>query len=255
MKIKTCDVEAYGMSPTEAVEVKDLIKDFGSIRALRGVSFHVYNGEIFGLIGPNGAGKTTTLRILATLLLPTSGYVNVLGYDVTREADKIRPLISYLAEDAGTYRNLNGYEYLSIVSKLYFSSKTDAENAVEEAIKISGLGERVMDKMKSYSKGMKKRIQIARALMVKPKLAILDEPTSGLDVFHAQYIRRIIKDHVKDGGAIILSSHNMLEVEYLCSRLAIIYNGEVIVEGEPHKIKDLYSASNLEEAFMEAIAR
>jgi ABC-2 type transport system ATP-binding protein len=243
------------MGKRRVVDVRNLVKRFGELAALQDVSFVVDAGEIFGLIGPNGAGKTTTLRILATLLLPTSGYVKVLGYDVVREASNIRPLISYLAEDAGTYRNLTGYEYLSIVARIYFESRVDAEEAVERAVKISGLGERIMDKMKTYSKGMKRRIQVARALMTEPKLAILDEPTAGLDVFHAQHVRRIVKDHVAEGGSVILSSHNMLEVEHLCSRLAFIHRGRIVVEGEPQAIKDKLGALNLEEAFLEVIAK
>jgi len=239
---------------SNVVDVKDLVKRFGALTALDGVSFTVGEGEIFGLVGPNGAGKTTMLRIIATLLLPTSGSVKVFGYNVTREADKIRPLISYLAEDSGTYRNLSGYEYLSIVAKIYFSSKVDAEEAVEEAVKISGLEDRIEDKMKTYSKGMKRRIQMARALMTKPKLAILDEPTAGLDVFHSQYLRGVVKDYVKsEGGSVILSSHNMLEVEYLCSRVAFIHKGRIVVEGEPQTLKDRYNALNLEETFMRVI--
>jgi len=243
------------MSESDIVEVRNLVKRFGELTALEDVSFKVNEGEIFGLIGPNGAGKTTTLRILATLLLPTSGYVKVLDYDVVREASKIRPLISYLAEDAGTYRNLTGYEYLSIVARIYFESRVDAEEAVEEAVKISGLSERITDKMKTYSKGMKRRIQVARTLMTKPKLAILDEPTAGLDVFHAQHVRRIVNAHVTEGGSVILSSHNMLEVEHLCSKLAFIHRGRIVIEGEPQTIKDEYGASNLEEAFLEVIGK
>ena len=243
------------MSESDIVEVRNLVKRFGELTALEDVSFKVNEGEIFGLIGPNGAGKTTTLRILATLLLPTSGYVKVLDYDVVREASKIRPLISYLAEDAGTYRNLTGYEYLSIVARIYFESRVDAEEAVEEAVKISGLGERITDKMKTYSKGMKRRIQVARTLMTKPKLAILDEPTAGLDVFHAQHVRRIVNAHVTEGGSVILSSHNMLEVEHLCSKLAFIHRGRIVIEGEPQTIKDKYGASNLEEAFLGVIGK
>ncbi|MEM2905501.1 MAG: ABC transporter ATP-binding protein [Candidatus Bathyarchaeia archaeon] len=236
-----------------AVEVKGLGKRFGDFAALEDVSFRVHEGEVFGLIGPNGAGKTTTLRILATLLLPTSGYARVLGCDVVSEADKVRPLISYLAEEAGTYRNLTGYEYLSIVARVYFKSSADAEEAVEEAVKVSGLGDRVRDKMKTYSKGMKRRIQVARALMTRPKLAILDEPTAGLDIFHAQHVRETVKEHVAEGSSVVLSSHNMLEVEYLCSKLAFIHRGRIVVEGEPQSIKDRYGASNLEEAFLEVI--
>ncbi len=243
------------MRDSEVVKVGSLVKQFGDVTAVDNISFQVAKGEIFGLIGPNGAGKTTTLRVLATLLLPTSGHVSILGHDVVEESNKIRPLISYLAEDAGTYRNLSGYEYLSIVAKVYFESRVDAEAVAEEAVKISGLGEKVADKMKTYSKGMKRRVQLARALMTKPKLAILDEPTSGLDIFHAQHVRGIIKGHVAEGGAVILSSHNMLEVEYLCSKLAFIHKGRIAIEGEPQAIKMKYGASNLEEAFLEVIAK
>jgi ABC-2 type transport system ATP-binding protein len=237
------------------VEVRNLIKRFEESVILDNVSFEVEKGEIFGLIGPNGAGKTTTLRILSTLLLPTSGYVTVLGHDVVTEADKIRPLIAYLAEDAGTYRNLTGYEYLFIVARIYFEVQADAEEATEEAVKISGLGDRVKDRMKNYSKGMKRRIQIARALMTKPKLAILDEPTAALDVFNAQHVRELVKKHAEEGASVILSSHNMLEVEYLCSKVAFIHHGRIIIEGTPQTIKDKYEASNLEEAFLEGIGK
>ena len=238
---------------SKVVVVSDLSKKFGDFTAVNNISFIVNAGEIFGLIGPNGAGKTTTLRVLATLLLPTSGIVKILGYDVVKEAYKIRPLISYLAEDAGAYKNLTGYEYLSIVSRIYNESKIDVEEAVEAAVKVVGLGDRISDKMKNYSKGMKRRIQVSRALMNRPKLAILDEPTSGLDVFHAQHVRKIVKKHANEGGAIVLSSHNMLEVEYLCSRLSLIHQGNLMIEGDPQSIKDKYGVFNLEDAFMEVI--
>lgn len=240
---------------TKIVEVRDLVKHFGDLVALGGVSFEVIKGEVFGLIGPNAAGKTTTLRILATLLLPSAGRVSILGFDVLREADKIRPVISYLAEDAGTYRNLSGYEYLSIVARIYFNSRTESERATEEAVKISGLGDRIMDKMKTYSKGMKRRVQIARVFMSKPRLAILDEPTSGLDVFHAQHVREVIKRYVKEDGTAILSSHNMLEVDYLCSRVAFIHHGRILIQDEPQAIKARYGVQNLEEAFVEVVGR
>ncbi|MEM2744590.1 MAG: ABC transporter ATP-binding protein, partial [Nitrososphaerota archaeon] len=138
-----------------------------------------------------------------------------------------------------------------IVGKIYFSSKKDLEEAIEEAIKISGLGNKINEKVKIYSKGMKRRLQVARTFMVKPKLAILDEPTAGLDVIHAQYIRQIIKNYAeKMGVTIILSSHNMLEVENLCSRIAFIHSGEIVTIGHPKELKEKFNASNLEEVFV-----
>ena len=234
-----------------AVEVDNLAKVFGNIRALDGLSFKVENGEIYGLIGPNGAGKTTALRIIATLLLPTSGRVKVFGLDVVEKAEEIRKIISYLPEEAGAYKNLSGIEYLRFMASFNAESKDEAEAMVRDAVKISGLGERLHDRIKTYSKGMKRRLLVARALMIKPKLAILDEPTSGLDVVHSFHVRSIIKNYVKEFGVtVLLSSHNMLEVEYLCDRVALIHKGKIVAEGRPEELKAEYKAENLEEVFV-----
>jgi len=237
----------------DAIEARNLVKTFGEIRALAGLSFAVRKGEIYGLIGPNGAGKTTALRIIATLITPTSGSVKVFGFDVEKKASEVRDIISYLPEEAGAYKNLSGWEYLEFMANFYSISEKAGQTVVKEAAEISGLGDRLKDKVKTYSKGMGRRLLIARALMTKPKLAILDEPTSGLDVVHAFYVRRIIQDYAKEYGVtILLSSHNMLEVEFLCNRVALINEGEILAEGTPEEIKSRYNAGNLEEAFMEA---
>ena len=237
-----------------AVEVIDLVKYYGKIKALDGISFHIEEGEIYGLIGPNGAGKTTTLRIIATLLKPTSGTVKVFGYDVVRDADEVRRIISYLPEEAGAYKNLSGEEYLRFMAGFYASSRNEVESMVREAMEISGLGERLKDKVKTYSRGMKRRLLLSRALMVKPRLAILDEPTAGLDVLHAYHVRRIIKEYAERyGTTILLSSHNMLEVEFLCDRVAFINKGRIIGIGTPTELKERYNAKNLEEAFVKAV--
>ncbi|MEM3566434.1 MAG: ABC transporter ATP-binding protein [Candidatus Bathyarchaeia archaeon] len=237
-----------------AVEVHDVAKVFGSIRALDGLSFSVKPGEVFGLIGPNGAGKTTALRIVSTLLLPTSGTVKVFGRDVVRDAAEVRRIISYLPEEAGAYRYLSGWEYLEFMAKFHTSDKAEARKMVLEAAEISGLGERLKDKTKTYSKGMKRRLLVARALMLKPKLAILDEPTSGLDVLHSYHVREIIKSYVKRHGVtVLLSSHNMLEVEYLCDRVALINKGKIVAEGEPQELKEKFGSTNLEEVFAKVV--
>ena len=145
-------LQVEGPSMEFAVEAKDIIKDFGEIRALDGLSFKVKRGEIYGLIGPNGAGKTTGLRIVSTLLLPTSGTVNVFGHDVIDEALEVRRLISYLPEEAGAYKNLSGYEYLEFMTKFTTENKETVKETVEVAAKISGLEDRLKDKVKTYSK-------------------------------------------------------------------------------------------------------
>lgn len=236
-----------------AVEVKNLVKTFGSIRAVDGVSFEVREGEIFGLIGPNAAGKTTTLRIISTILKMTSGSVKVMGLDVAREAEKIRPLISYLPEDAGAYRNLTGRAYLEFMAK-FFEKSGNVKNIVERGMEIADLGERIDEKVDTYSKGMIRRLLVGRALMTEPKLAILDEPTSGLDVTNAREIREIIKKSVRSGTTVLLSSHNMLEVEFLCERIALINNGKIVEEGDPIRLKRRYRAKNLEEVFTKVVS-
>jgi ABC-2 type transport system ATP-binding protein len=237
-----------------AVEAIDVVKVFGSIRALDGLSFSLKPSEIFGLIGPNGAGKTTALRIVSTLLLPTSGSVKVFGLDVTRNAAEVRKIITYLPEEAGAYRNLSGWEYLEFMAKFNSKSKDEIQKRVKEAAEISGLGERLKDKAKTYSKGMKRRLLVARALMTKPKLAILDEPGSGLDVLHAYHVREIIKRYVREHNVtVLLSSHNMLEVEYLCDQVALLNKGKVVAQGKPRELKEKFESANLEEVFAKVV--
>ncbi len=181
-----------------AVKVGNLIKDFGEVRAVNGISLEVGDGEIFGLIGPNGAGKTTTLRIISTLLKATSGSVEVYGKSLEENPNQIRELISYLPEEAGAYENFTGKRYLEFMAGF-------------------------------FGKG--------------------NEPTSGLDVTNAQEVREIIKRHTGKGATVLLSSHNMFEVEYLCHRVAMINKGRIVESGKPSELKSKYKAVNLEEVF------
>ena len=236
----------------KAVEVRELVKDYGSFRALKGISFQVNEGEIFGLIGPNGAGKTTALRTIATLLQITSGSIAVFGYELPKEAAEVRKIISYLPEEAGAYKNLTGMEYLNFIAK-FFGDGRELQNMVRRGADIANLGDRINDKVDTYSKGMARRLLVGRALMIEPRLAILDEPTSGLDVVNAQEVRKIINGAVGAGVAVLLSSHNMLEVELLCHRIALIDDGRIIAGGTAEELKKEYDARNIEEAFVKAI--
>ena len=239
------------MALSYAVNAQNLVKQFGNIRALDDLSFTMKQGEIYGLIGPNGAGKTTTLRIVSTLILPTSGSMQIFDLDAVKQPGEVRKIISYLPEEAGAYPNLSGMEYLEFMAKF---AEGDTQQAIAEAVEISGLGDRLKDKAKTYSKGMKRRLLVARALMTKPKLAVLDEPASGLDVLYAYHVRKIIKHYVKDHGTtVLLSSHNMLEVEFLCNRVALLNKGKIVVEGEPAELKAKYESQNLEEVFAKVI--
>jgi len=233
------------------VEVKNLVKNYGTIEAVKGISFSVSTGEIFGLIGPNGAGKTTTLRIISTLLTITEGSVKIMDYDLSKNPGEIRKIISYLPEDAGAYKNLSGKAYLEFIANFFEQSKK--KQMVSKGIEISDLDERINDKVDTYSKGMKRRLLVGRALMTEPKLAILDEPTAGLDVNNAQEIRRLVKGIAKQGTTILLSSHNMLEVEFLCDRIALISEGKIIEEGTPKSLMEKHKAKNIEEVFTKVV--
>ena len=236
-----------------AIQAKNLTKSFGRTEALRGASFNVRENEIFGLIGHNGAGKTTALRILSTLISSTNGTAKVFGYDVAKEPEKVREVLSYLPEEAGAYQQLNGIEFLEFMAGFYADSKHDMNIIVEQGKLISDLGDRLNDRVKTYSKGMLRRLLIARALMMKPRLAIMDEPTSGLDVIQSINVRNMIKKYAdQEGVTVLLSSHNMLEVEYLCHKVALINQGVVVAQGSPDELKQEYGKANLEEVFMEA---
>ena len=242
------------MKPLVVSELRKVYR--GGVEALKGISFEVEEGEIFGLIGPNGAGKTTTLRIIATILSPTSGRAAVYGHDVVKEAAKVRELIGYLPEEAGAYKNLKGEEFLRFIARMRAKSREEEEEFVERGAKISGLGDRLRDRIKTYSRGMVRRLLLASVLMYSPRLALLDEPTTGLDVISAHAVRRAIKDFVKsEGAAAVVCSHNMLEVEYLCDRVALIHEGRIVVCGPPRELMDEYGAENLEEVFVKVVGR
>lgn len=238
----------------EAVlEVEGLRKNYGSLEALKSISFQVKPGEIFALIGPNGAGKTTALRIVATLLSASGGKVTFLGHDLKKEPEKFREKISYLPEEAGAYRNLKGIDYLKFMAKFYADSDEKTREFVDRAKSIADLGNRINEKAGTYSKGMVRKLLLGRALMTRPDLAILDEPTSGLDVINALEVREIIKKFAAEGISVLLSSHNMLEIEFLSDRVALIDKGVILDSGTPEELKEKYRAGNLEEVFRSAL--
>ncbi len=231
------------------LEIRGLAKRYGELEAVRGIDFHVAPGEVFALIGPNGAGKTTTLRMVATILRPTAGTITMGGLDVAAEPARARQLISYLPEEAGAYKNLKAIEYLKFVAEVFFDDRERAAQAVQMGREVSGLGDRLNDKLGSYSKGMTRKLLLARTVMTEPALAILDEPTSGLDVINALELRERIKRMAAEGMSVLLSSHNMLEIEFLSDRVSMIAEGRIHATGTPAELKERYSADNLEQVF------
>jgi len=233
------------------LSVSGLRKSYGSFEAVKGISFEVGRGEVFALVGPNGAGKSTTLKMVSTILSPTGGTATVCGLDIREQAGLVREKISYLPEEAGAYKNLTGRQYLEFMASLWCDDPVLRDNAVKYGATVSSLGEKLEDKIKTYSKGMTRKLLLARAIMLRPPLAVLDEPTSGLDIINAFEIRNTIKTLAAEGMSVLVSSHNMLEVEFLSNRVAIINHGMMLACDTPERLKAAHNARNLEEVFME----
>jgi ABC-2 type transport system ATP-binding protein len=231
------------------LRVRGLTKRYGELEAVKGIDFEVAPREIFALIGPNGAGKTTTLRMVATILRPTAGEITLGTIDAVRDPASMREHLSYLPEEAGAYKNLKAIDYLKFVADVFFEDRDRAAQAVQVGREVSGLGDRLSDKLGTYSKGMTRKLLLARTVMTEPQLAILDEPTSGLDVINALELRERIKQMAAGGMSVLLSSHNMLEIEFLSDRVAMIAQGVIHATGTPAELKSRYDAENLEQVF------
>ncbi|MCG2863129.1 MAG: ABC transporter ATP-binding protein [Vulcanisaeta sp.] len=235
-------IEAYGLRKRfiSYERVGFLKRRRVTIEALRGVSFRVGWGEVYGLLGPNGAGKTTTVKILATLLIPDGGYALVNGYDTVKQPQAVRRSIGLvLYPDKGFYSRLSGYENLVYFGRLYGLDKRTAQARARELLEIVGLREAMDRPYEEYSLGMRARLAIARALMHDPPILILDEPTIGLDPLSAREVRELVRKLSKEGKAVLFTSHNLWEVEEVCDRVGIINNGSMVIEGSPRDIKDM----------------
>ncbi len=230
--------------------VSHLKKSYGAFEAVRDISFSIAEGEIFALVGPNGAGKSSTLRMIATIMQPSSGSITIAGHDALTESAAVRTEITYLPEESGAYKALTGRSYLHFMAGLYTTDSAERETFTQRAVQIADLGDQINNKIGTYSKGMTRKLLLARAMMTEPKLAILDEPTSGLDVINSLEIRKLIQGLAKRGTAVLLSSHNMLEIEYLSDRISLIVKGQLKETGEPEALKKKHKARNLEEVFL-----
>jgi len=237
-----------------ALDVQHIAKSYGQKQAVRDVSFQIQEGEIFGLMGMNGAGKTTILRMLATLLRPDSGDALIAGNSIVKNPEKVRADISYLPDEAGAYKTMTGKKYLKFIAGLYFKEEKDQKECVALGEEICGLGDALKQKINTYSRGMTRKLVLARTVMTKPKLAILDEPTSGLDVLNSLDIRKTIRKCAEEyGTAFLLSSHHMQEVSSTAHRGAIMKDGQFLAEGTPEELLKQYQAETLEEAFEKAV--
>jgi len=226
------------MAMENEIELRHVTKAYGTLVAVRGVSLAIPKGSVFGLLGPNGAGKTTLVNMLTTLMKPTSGSASVGGYDVVREAAKIRSLIGVVPQENNLDRYLTARENLILHAKMHRMSPSSYHRRIDELLSLMGLVERQKDFPNKFSTGMQRRLVVARALVHDPQILFLDEPTTGLD----PQAKRLLWDYflsLKGKRTLFLTTHNMEEAEFLCDRITIIDHGSPIASGTPPQLKEM----------------
>ena len=231
-------IEAEKLQRTYRTHTGTVRRRTKEIQAVRGVSFAIEPGELFGLLGPNGAGKTTTIKMLITLLIPTGGTARVLGLDVVKDAHEVRKRIGYVfGGERGVYERLSGYDNLRYFAELYGVPPRLQKQRIEELLELVGLKGREHERAEGYSRGMKQRLHVARGLLHDPEVLFLDEPTIGLDPVGARELRATIASLTAAGKTILLTTHYMFEADALCDRIAVITKGEIVAEGTPADLK------------------
>jgi ABC-2 type transport system ATP-binding protein len=233
-----------------AIEVSHLSKRFGKLTALDDISFSVEQGETFGFLGPNGAGKTTTIRILTGISAPSGGTAAIFGDDIIRDPIATRKQLGIVHETSNIYDDLTAWQNLMFAAELYTVGKREREKRGLDLLELFGLSERKTDRVRGYSKGMKRRLTIAMGLINSPRLLFLDEPTSGLDVQSNIIIRDVIRDLNEQGVTVFLTTHNIEEANLACDRVAIINRGRIAAIDSPERLKKtIQSVQSVEVAF------
>jgi ABC-2 type transport system ATP-binding protein len=241
-------VEALDLRRTYRTHTGTIRRRAKEIEAVKGVSFEIQQGELFGLLGPNGAGKTTTIKMLITLLIPTSGSARVLGHDVVKEAREVRKRIGYVfGGERGVYERLSGYDNLRYFAELYGVPPKIQKQRIDELLELVGLKGREHERTEGYSRGMKQRLHVARGLLHDPEVLFLDEPTIGLDPVGARELRSTISTLTAAGKTILLTTHYMFEADALCDRIAVISQGNIVAEGTPGQLKSRVESGSVTE--------
>ncbi|MCX6711976.1 MAG: ATP-binding cassette domain-containing protein [Candidatus Woesearchaeota archaeon] len=235
----------------DAIQIENLTKKFDDFIAVNNVSFSVKAGEIFGLLGPNGAGKTTTIKMLTTLLHPTSGLIRVNGYDPIKQEDEVRHSFGIVFQDPSLDDELTAYENMEFHGVLYQVPKSLRRERIEYLLKFVELWDRRNDLVKHFSGGMKRRLEVARGLIHHPKILFLDEPTLGLDPQTRDHIWKYIKQLNKDEGmTVFLTTHYMEEAQKVADKIAIIDHGKIVKLGTVKELEQATNTNSLEEAFL-----
>ena len=243
-------------STVPALEIRAVTKAFGSVRAINGLNLTIRAGEFYALLGPNGAGKTTTLRMIAGLLRPESGYIRIFDVDVVEQPQRAKQPLAWIPDEPLLYDKLNAMEYLEFVAGLWGLDGARAGAHAEDLLKLLGLWDQQSMRVEAYSRGMRQKLALAGALIHDPKLLILDEPLTGLDVAAARLVKDILKDSVRDGASIVLTTHILEVAERLAERIGIIRAGELIAEGSLDELRGLRGSKDrsLEDVFLELTA-
>jgi sodium transport system ATP-binding protein len=235
------------------IQVDNLTKSFKSVSALRGVSFTAPDGQITGLLGPNGAGKTTTLRILYTLLAPTSGTACVDGYDVCNQPLEVQKRLGALPDSHGIYPRLTARENIRYFGELHGLNGPVLEGAIHHLVQILEMEDFIDRRTEGFSTGQRLKVAIARSIVHAPQNVLLDEPTNGLDVMSTRAMRSFICRLREEGRCVLFSSHIMQEVSALCDNIVVVAHGQVVACGSPEQLKQATGRDNLEDAFVAAI--
>jgi ABC-2 type transport system ATP-binding protein len=237
--------------PTNSIEVRNLVRSYGDLKAVNDVSFSVSKGEIFGFLGPNGAGKTTTIKMLTTLLHPTSGSMTLEGFDPVHEQSKVRASFGIVFQDPSVDDELTAWENMELHGVLYGVPKELRRKRIEELMEVVGLTDRKNDLLKFFSGGMKRRLEIARGLLHHPKILFLDEPTLGLDPQTRNSMWEHIKQlNEKENITVFFTTHYMEEADRNADRIAVIDHGTIVATGTPTDLKNETETTTLEDAFL-----
>ena len=235
------------------IELTDIAKSFGNVRALTGVSFRAENGKITGVLGPNGAGKTTALRILYTVLQQDSGRASIDGFDTLSEPREVQKRIGVLPDAHGLYPRLTSRENIRYFGRLHGMTGAALESEIDALVRLLDMGDIVDRRTEGFSTGQRVKVSIARALVQRPRNVLLDEPTSGLDVPSTRAMRDFIRRLRDEGVAVVFSSHIMQEVSALCDHIVVLSRGAVVASGSPDELRRLTGKESLEDAFVSAI--
>lgn len=238
---------------TPTLKVEHLSKNYGTFKAVNDISFELKPGEIFGFLGLNGAGKTTTLKILAGILEPTHGSVQIGGFDITKDPISAKKITGYIPDRPYLYPKLTGREFLEFIADLYEIPRNTVDEKIKLLLSDYSLTQWEFELIESYSHGMRQRLATCAALMHKPKLLIVDEPMVGLDPQGARFLKQSFKKYAKEGMSILLSTHSLNVAEEVADRLAIIHKGSIVVSGTLQEIKSFAGnkETNLEELFID----